>query len=38
MTQTREKAKYPEKNLSQYHFIYHKFDMDWPGTENGSPR
>jgi hypothetical protein len=38
MTKTLEKTKHPEKNLSQCHFVYHKFDMDWPGIETGSPR
>jgi hypothetical protein len=24
----REKPKYSEKNLSQYHFVHYKFHMD----------
>jgi hypothetical protein len=32
------KPKYLEKNLSQYHFVHHKFHMDWPRIEAGSPR
>jgi hypothetical protein len=27
------KPKYSEKNLSQYHLVNHKFQMDWIGVE-----
>jgi hypothetical protein len=30
--------KYSGKNLSQYHFVHHKFHMDWLGIEPGPPR
>jgi hypothetical protein len=32
------KTNNSEKNLSQYHFVHHKFHMDWPGIEPGPPR
>jgi len=38
MAQICENTKHPEKNLSQCHFVYQQFDMDWPGIETGSPR
>ena len=31
------KAKYGEKNLSQFHFVRYKSRMDWPGIESRSP-
>jgi hypothetical protein len=34
----RGKPKYTEKNLSQCHFIHHKFHVDWPGIELDTPR
>jgi len=27
----QEKNQNRQKNLSQYHFVYHKSHMDWPG-------
>jgi hypothetical protein len=27
------KPKYSEKYLSQYHFVHHKFQIDWLGVE-----
>jgi hypothetical protein len=32
------KPKYWEKNLSQYHYVIHKFHMDWPRLDTGAPR
>ena len=32
------KPKYWEKNLSRFHFVHHKFRMNWPGIEPGPPR
>jgi hypothetical protein len=32
------KRKMLEKNLSQYHFIYHKSHVELPGREPESPR
>jgi len=29
----REKLKYKEKNLFQWHCVHQEFHMDWPGTE-----
>jgi hypothetical protein len=29
----RGNSKNAEVNLSKYHFVHHKFHMDWPGTE-----
>jgi hypothetical protein len=34
----RRKPKYSGKNLSQCHFVNHKFHMNWPGIEPGPPR
>jgi hypothetical protein len=34
----RGKPKYSEKNLSQCHFVHHKFHMNRPGIEPGPPR
>jgi hypothetical protein len=34
----KEKLKYSEKNLPQYHLVHRKLNMDWPETELGSPR
>ena len=31
------KLKYSEYNLTQCHFIHHKFHMGWPGIETGPP-
>jgi hypothetical protein len=31
------KLKYLEKNMAQLHIIHHKFHMDGPGIEPGSP-
>jgi hypothetical protein len=33
-----EKPKNSEKNLSHFHFVHHKFHLDWPGSEPGPPR
>ena len=33
MIVTRGKPEYWEKNLSQCHFVYHKFLMDWSFIE-----
>jgi hypothetical protein len=33
----RGKPKYSGKNLSQFHFVYHKSHMDRPGIEPGPP-
>ena len=30
------KLQYLEKNLSQLHFVHHKYHMDWPGPEPGA--
>jgi hypothetical protein len=30
-----EKPKYLEKNLAHYHFVHHKFHMDYPGIDPG---
>jgi hypothetical protein len=37
MILTRIKPKYSYKNLSQCHFVHHKFHMKWPGIEPGPP-
>jgi hypothetical protein len=29
----RGKPNNSEKNMSQCHFVHHKFHMDWPGRE-----
>jgi hypothetical protein len=34
----KEKLKHSEKTLSQCHFVYHKYHMERPVTELGSPR
>jgi hypothetical protein len=34
----REKPKYSEKKLSQYHSVHHKSHLDWPGIERGPPQ
>jgi hypothetical protein len=34
----RGKPKYSGKNLSQYHFVHHKYHMDRPGIESWCPR
>jgi hypothetical protein len=34
----RENLKYSGKNLFQWHFVHHKFHMDWPGIEPGPLR
>jgi hypothetical protein len=34
----RGKPKYSGKNLSQCHFVHHKYHMDWPGIEPEPPR
>jgi len=34
----KEELKYSERNLSQYHFVDHKFYMDWPRIEPGPLR
>jgi len=31
----QEHLKYTKKNLSNYHFVHHKFNMDWPGIKPG---
>jgi hypothetical protein len=31
------KPKNWERKLSQYHFVHHKFHMEWPGIEPGPP-
>jgi hypothetical protein len=28
------KQKFCEKTLPHYHFVYHKFQSDWPGIES----
>jgi hypothetical protein len=33
----RGKAKCLEKNLPQYHIVYHKSQMDWQGIEPPAP-
>jgi hypothetical protein len=33
----RGKSKNSEKDLSQYHFVHHKFHMDWHGREPEPP-
>jgi hypothetical protein len=33
----RRKPKYMEKNLSQCHFVYRTFHMDWLGIETKPP-
>ena len=34
----RGKLKYWKKNPYQWHFVYHKLLIDWPGTEAGTLR
>jgi len=34
----REKIKYSEKNLCQFHFIQDKFHAEWPRIESGAPQ
>jgi len=34
----RGNLKNSYRNLSQCHFVHHKFHMDWPGSEVGPPR
>jgi hypothetical protein len=34
----RGKLKISEKDLSQFHFVKHKFHTDWPGRDPGPPR
>ena len=34
----RGNVKYSERNLSQFHVVYHKFHIDWPGIESRPPR
>jgi hypothetical protein len=34
----KEKPKYLEKTLSQFHFVHRKSHMDRPGIESGPPR
>jgi hypothetical protein len=38
MKLTGRKPKYSGKTLSQCHFVYHKYHMDWPRIEAGPPR
>ena len=33
-TDRGKNPKYSEKNISQSHFVYHKFHIDWTGIEN----
>jgi hypothetical protein len=34
----RGKPKYPDKNLSQCHFVHHKFHMGWHEIEIELPK
>jgi hypothetical protein len=34
----KENPKYSKKNLSQCHFVHHKYHMDRTGIEPGPPR
>jgi hypothetical protein len=38
MITRRRKLKYYEKNPFQYHSVSHKFHVDIPGLELGSPQ
>jgi len=38
MTQTVEKPKYAERDLSQCHFVHHSSHTDRPEIEPGPPR
>jgi hypothetical protein len=29
----KRSQKFCEENLPQYHFVFHKFQSDWPGVE-----
>jgi hypothetical protein len=31
------KPTFSEKNMPQFHFVYHKFHVDWLGIEPGPP-
>lgn len=33
----QEHLKYTKKNLSNYHFVHHKLNMDRPGIKPGPP-
>jgi hypothetical protein len=38
MKLTGKNPKYSGENLSQCHFIHHKYHMNWPGIEPGPPQ